>query len=230
MALILNIETATQICSVALADNGKTLLKKESSEKNAHSSVLTLFIDEIMKTTSTKFEDLDAVSVSKGPGSYTGLRIGVSSAKGLCFALDIPLISVSTLQAMAFGVSSEIKSSKNSIFCPMIDARRMEVYNAFFDVENKMTRKIKADILDENYFDEIKEDLYFFGDGAAKCKELFSKNKNIKFIADVNASAENMALISEQKFINKDFEDVALFEPLYLKDFIPGKPRVKGLY
>ena len=232
MALILNIDTATQVCSVALVKDGKTIMLKESSEKNSHSSVLTLFIDEIMNKTSTKYEQLDAVAVSKGPGSYTGLRIGVSSAKGLCFALDIPLISVSTLQAMAFGVSQKIKqkSNKNTLFCPMIDARRMEVYDAFFDVNNKMVRDIQADILDENYFDKYKETVYFFGDGAAKCKDLFSHKENIKYLAGVNASAKNMGEISEQKFLNKDFEDVALFEPFYLKDFIAGKPKVKGLY
>ena len=232
MALILNIDTATQVCSVALVKDGKTIMLKESSEKNSHSSVLTLFIDEIMNKTSTKYEQLDAVAVSKGPGSYTGLRIGVSSAKGLCFALDIPLISVSTLQAMAFGVSQKMKqkSKEDTFFCPMIDARRMEVYDAFFDVNNKMVRDIQADILDENYFDKYKETVYFFGDGAAKCKDLFSHKENIKYLAGVNASAKNMGEISEQKFLNKDFEDVALFEPFYLKDFIAGKPKVKGLY
>jgi len=238
MALILNIETATPVCSLALCSGGKIISKKESHEHNSHSSLLTVFIEEIFSEVDFELNSLDAIAVSKGPGSYTGLRIGVSTSKGLCYALDKPLISISTLKAMANGLANFLKLSKSSLFqentllCPMIDARRMEVYSAIFDININEIKKVSADIIDENSYQNflIDKQIIFFGDGSAKCKKVLSNNENVKFIDDFYPSAEFMAEISEEKFKSKKFEDVAYFEPFYLKDFIAGKPKVKGLY
>ena len=233
---ILNIETATSICSVALTKNNELLSLRESDDKNSHSSKLTLFIDEVIKEVDINYTDLDAIAVSKGPGSYTGLRIGVSTAKGLCYALDKPLISVGTLQAMALGMAEKFITEnlyeKPVLFCPMIDARRMEVYSALYDSNNKEVREIRAEIIDKNSFSEFLQnnEIIFFGDGASKCKQVLAHRKNAIFIDNFFPSASFITEIANLKFKNKDFEDVAYFEPFYLKDFIPGKPKVKGLY
>jgi len=233
MALILNIETSTQVCSVSLSLDGQTIGIKESHTKNSHAELLTIFAQQIVSEEGYEFKDLDAVAVSKGPGSYTGLRIGVSTAKGLCFSLDKPLIAISTLEAMALGMiqSIEISDSENTLFCPMIDARRMEVYCALFTEDTSMVRKIKAEIIDEKSFvDELKSKrMIFGGDGAAKCQEVLSFNKNAIFLDNFLPSSSYMAQLAEQKFMDKNFEDVAYFEPFYLKDFVAGLPRVKGL-
>ena len=185
MPRFLAIETATPVCSVALIEENKVISLKESSESNAHSKVLTVFIQEIMETFEMDVRDLDAIVVSKGPGSYTGLRIGVSSAKGLCYAGDIPLISINTLQSMAYGVvlNTEVKYSDTALLCPMIDARRMEVYSALYDVNGNKIRETKAEIIDESSFRDYLEkgEVFFFGDGAEKCKEIIS-HPNAKFI------------------------------------------------
>ncbi len=235
MALILSIETATKVCSVALSKDADILSIRETSEQNSHSEKITIFIDKVLKERGKKTEDLDAIAISKGPGSYTGLRIGVSTAKGLCFALDKPLISIPTLQAMAFGMAkkNEIKEfDQYVLFCPMIDARRMEVYSALYDINNDPVRDVMAEIIDEKSFDNYLKNhkIIFFGDGAAKCKDVLLKQHNAVFFDDVFPSAVNMAELAEQKFINNEFEDLAYFEPFYLKDFIAGKPNVKGLY
>jgi len=235
MALILNIETATSICSVSLSKNGSTLITRESNEQNSHSSLITIFIEEVIAESVIKLEELDAVAISKGPGSYTGLRIGVSTAKGLCYALDKPLISIGTLQSMADGMAknSEVqKLDKDILLCPMIDARRMEVYAALYDISNKEIREVKAEIIDENSFSDYLKNskVVFFGDGAAKCKETLSHHGNAIFYDDIFPSSLNMADLAEQKFREKQFEDLAYFEPFYLKDFIAGIPKVKGLY
>lgn len=233
---ILNIETATSICSVALTKNNELLSRRESDDRNSHSSKLTLFIDEVIKEVDINYTDLDAIAVSKGPGSYTGLRIGVSTAKGLCYALDKPLISVGTLQAMALGMAEKFITEKlfekSVLFCPMIDARRMEVYSALYDSNNKEVREIRAEIIDKNSFSEFLQNnkIIFFGDGASKCKQVLTHRENAIFIDNFFPSASFMTEIADLKFKNKDFEDVAYFEPFYLKDFIPGKPKVKGLY
>lgn len=237
MSLILNIETATGVCSVALAKDGQLLGLKESNTKNSHVSVLTLFMDEVIKTAGIVLSDLDAIAVSKGPGSYTGLRIGVAAAKGLCYALEKPLIGVSTLRAMAIGMPhppapSPIREGESSVlYCPMIDARRMEVYCAIFDEKGKEIRETRAEIMDENSFMEYlgKNRIVFAGDGALKCHPLFDKHPNAVFFEDFQASARFMISLSEEKFSQKNFEDLAYFEPYYLKDFIAGKPSVKGL-
>ena len=235
MSLILCIETATPVCSVALVRDGKILSYKESSKKNSHSEVITIFINDLLKESNNNFSDLDAVAVSKGPGSYTGLRIGVSTAKGLCYALDIPLIAINTLQSMAFGMAESLKKNTSgqtasTLLCPMIDARRMEVYSAIYNINNKEVRETKAEIIDKysfsNYFSQNK--MIFFGDGASKCQDVIT-HPNAVFYENINPSAANMASLAEEKFLNQQFEDVAYFEPFYLKDFIAGVPKVKGL-
>ncbi len=228
MAIILNIETSTNVCSVALSENGKLIEYKESQEDRSHSTILTVFIDEMLRKNNIKASQLDAVAVSKGPGSYTGLRIGVSVTKGICFAVDKPLISVGTLQLMAWGVvtgnklkSLNINDIKEAWLCPMIDARRMEVYSAFFDYNNEQKVKVSADVIDENSYKDLldKRKVVFFGNGANKCKDII-KNKNAFFIDGVFPSAKDMIALSYQSFINKNFEDTAYFEPFYLKDFV----------
>ncbi len=222
MALILNIETSTEVCSVSLSKNGKLILKKENADGKTHASLLTVFIQNIFKESDFAVNQLDAVAVSKGPGSYTGLRIGVSTAKGIAFAANIPLISVSTLQAMALGISEKYDNTNEQIlFCPMIDARRMEVYSAFYNIDNKIVKEISADVIDNASYVEYfkKNNLIFFGNGSKKCKTIIT-NKNAKFIDNILCSSENMIKFSEEAFKNSNFEDVAYFEPFYLKDFI----------
>ena len=236
--MILCLETATPSCSVALVHNGEVLACEEDPKGQNHSEKITLFIDSVMKKAGISYDQLDAVAVSMGPGSYTGLRIGVSTAKGICYAVSKPLIAVETLHAMAYGgkvvISSEVeKSSLNGsiMLVPAIDARRMEVYAAIFDESVNKIKDTEAVIIDENSFADLKKDhhLYLFGDGADKCAELFANDDKITVIKDFYCSAKYMNTIAQQKFNNKDFVDVAYFEPFYLKDFVPGTPTVKGL-
>lgn len=232
MTKILYIETATKVCSVSLSDKGKCIALRESVVANSHAEMLTLFIEELMKKMEWKYEELDAIAVSMGPGSYTGLRIGISSAKGLCYSLEKPLISVGTLKSMALGMLDLIGiNEQDALFCPMIDARRMEVYSAIFDHQNNEVRKIEAEIIDENSFSKYFKNhvIYFAGDGAEKCKSFFSDQTNARFLDDFQISSKYMVKNAAQKFEQKQFEDVAYFEPYYLKDFIAGVPRVKGL-
>lgn len=221
MALILLIETATKSCSVSLSSENKIIACKEEVNKQySHAEKLTVFITELFKTQDFSIKDLDAIAVSKGPGSYTGLRIGVSTAKGLCYALDIPLISVSTLKAMAFRMAQKEESD---LYCPMIDARRMEVYNAFYSRRNKEIRGIQADIIQSySYQKELDKKVLFFGDGAQKCKQII-QHPNAKFLDDISPSSKDMLEIANKKFSEEDFENVAYFEPFYLKDFVTGK-------
>lgn len=230
MATILNIETATGVCSVALAVDGKVISIRESHTRNSHAERITLFCEEVISESGLLFQDLDAVAVSMGPGSYTGLRIGVSTAKGYCFALDKPLIAIPTLQSMAAGMMKKVNDS-NQLFCPMIDARRMEVYAAIFDRALNEVRPTAAVIIDEDSFsNELQnEEVYFAGDGAEKCNVILSHQEHAYFLDDFHTSSAHMALLSESKFNLQQFEDVAYFEPFYLKDFIAGTPRVKGL-
>jgi len=237
LSLILNIETATVVCSVALARDGQLIGLKESTSKNSHSSLLSLFMDEVIKSAGVEMADLDAIAISEGPGSYTGLRIGVAASKGLCFALDKPLIGVKTLQAMALGMTQFKKSRPNNecedniLYCPMIDARRMEVYCAIFNERGEEIRETKAEVIDKNSFKEYLEKnmIVIAGDGSLKCWTLFEKQLNAMFLEDFQASAKFMTGLSDEKFSNKKFENLAYFEPYYLKDFVAGKPRVKGL-
>ena len=217
MAVLLNIETTTTNCSVSLSKEGETLvLKEDYNTKFSHAESLHVFIDEVVKLAKIKLSKIDAIAVSKGPGSYTGLRIGVSAAKGLCFALDKPLISVSTLESL----SRQVKIDKGFIV-PMLDARRMEIYSAVFNAKHHQIRETQAQILDENSFlDYLKKDKnYFIGNGVDKSKSII-QHKNAIFIQNKLPSAREMGKLAFEKFQKNDFEDVAYFEPFYLKDFI----------
>ncbi len=219
MSIILGLETSTKICSVAISDGDKLLALKEEGGEYSHSEKLTMFIQVALKDAGLNLKGVDAIAVSKGPGSYTGLRIGVSVAKGLCYSLEKPLIAVDTLQAMALGISTKIKSE---LYCPMIDARRMEVYTALYNVNNILTQSISATIINENSFENElgKHEILFFGDGSIKCKETLSKKHNVIFSDKGLPSAKWINQIAQSKFKSKEFEDVAYFEPYYLKDFV----------
>lgn len=216
---ILNIETSTKNCSVSLAKEGKTVTIKEIAEQNfTHSEKLHLFIDELIKKTGISYKDLSAVALSKGPGSYTGLRIGTSTAKGLCFALDIPLIAIDSLEILAKQVNLN-----DRLIIPMIDARRMEVYTAVFDQNQNKISETEALIVDENSFDKITQKACFIGDGAEKCKNILQRENFIFLTEIIYPSANEMSELSYQKFQQKAFEDTAYFEPFYLKEFFTGK-------
>ena len=217
MIYILNIETSTKNCSVSISKDGSLLAIKELNNGNySHAEVLHPFINAVLEEAQIKISDLDAVAVSKGPGSYTGLRIGVSAAKGLCFAQNIPLISIETLTSLAHATKVE-----DGVIIPMLDARRMEVYAAVYNSEYDQVREIKAEIIDEDSYSEYLEKgkVYFLGDGAEKCKEMI-KSTNAIFIDDAFPSANELCELAYGKYKKNDIEDVAYFEPFYLKDFI----------
>jgi tRNA threonylcarbamoyladenosine biosynthesis protein TsaB len=216
MARILNLETATTNCSVSISLDGELVsIKEENTANYSHAEQLHIFIEEALAATS--FSDIDAIAVSKGPGSYTGLRIGVSAAKGLCFSLDLPLISIPTLESMA----NQIQVGEDEIILPVLDARRMEVYSCVFDDKYKEIRETKAEVIDENSFAEFSKfkKIHIIGSGAEKCEEIL-KQPNFKFYKEAFPSAKEMAKLGQKKFEANDFEDVAYFEPYYLKDFI----------
>lgn len=226
MATILNIETSTEICSVTISENGELLYKKETSEGLSHSKLLTVFIEEILAENNFKLNQLDAVAVSKGPGSYTGLRIGVSVAKGLCYGLGIPLIAVNSLEIMA--TFAALKSTENMLFCPMIDARRMEVYTALYNSKGEEIKPVSAEIIEGNFLAEYLEDskILFFANGAEKCKALIT-HPNAIFNGPNKTSAQFMQKLTAEKYNNKEFEDLAYFEPFYLKNFVATIPKNK---
>ena len=216
MTYILNIETATKNCSVAVAKDGITLLCQEMAEEGySHAEKLHVFIEQILKNLNLSFKDLSAVAVSQGPGSYTGLRIGVSAAKGLCFALNIPLIAIDTLTTLA----AQVQVSDGCIV-PMIDARRMEVYSAIFDANLKRVRVVEAEIITAESFSEINSTIYFIGDCAEKCKAVLTKENFVFLDTIIYPSAKEMSAPSFEKFQKNDTVDVAYFEPYYLKDFV----------
>lgn len=224
MALILNIETATKNCSVSIAREGRVIAIKELADvKYSHAEKLHPFIVEAISTANIQFKDLDAIAVSKGPGSYTGLRIGVSAAKGFAFAFKIPLISVSTLKALAMAAHTD-----EGFIVPMLDARRMEVYAAVFDPALNQVREIKAEVINEDSFQEylLQGPVCFLGDGAEKCKEILVHD-NAFFLNDLYPSAKEMATLSYEKYSKNNIEDVAYFEPFYLKDFIANSEKSK---
>ncbi|RED21930.1 tRNA threonylcarbamoyladenosine biosynthesis protein TsaB [Flavobacterium cutihirudinis] len=223
MSFILNIETATKNCSVSIAKNGETILCKEIAEEGySHAEKLHVFIEEAIAESGVSVQDLDAIAVSQGPGSYTGLRIGVSAAKGLCFALNIPLIAVDTLKTLA----SQAKVSDGKII-PMLDARRMEVYSEIFNADLEVERAIQAEIITEDSFKDFSEKLYFVGDCAEKCKPVLTKS-NFVFLEEIKyPSAKDMSKISYDKYQKSDTVDVAYFEPYYLKDFMMTLPSKK---
>lgn len=219
MSYILNIETATKNCSVALAKDGATILCKEISELGySHAEKLHVFIEEITTEADISLNDLVAIAVSSGPGSYTGLRIGVSAAKGLSFALNIPLISVDTLTSLANQVTQT-----DGLIIPLLDARRMEVYSAIFNSDKEMVRKVEAEILTENSFETLADKIYFVGDATEKAKTVLTNSNYIFLDEIVFPSAKDMSLISYNKFTTNQVEDVAYFEPYYLKDFMFAK-------
>ncbi|MBN2812770.1 MAG: tRNA (adenosine(37)-N6)-threonylcarbamoyltransferase complex dimerization subunit type 1 TsaB [Bacteroidales bacterium] len=233
MALILNIETATPLCSVALAENGKALSMRETLEDKSHAARLTVFIQEVLMEKKIKVKDLDAIAVGKGPGSYTGLRIGVSTAKGMCYGSNKPLIAIGTLdilckQALQQLAQTELKPG--TLLCPMLDARRMEVFTCLFDMEGNSIEPVTAKIIDEHSYREWLSDhpVAFFGSGMEKCRTLLG-HPNALFVDGVHPHAASLAILSGQKYNRGEFENTAYFEPFYLKDFIATIPK-KGLH
>ena len=234
---ILLIETATQICSVALAVDGKVVARRESDTPNAHSTCLSVFIDEVLKESHLTSRDLGAVCVSAGPGSYTGLRIGVSTAKGFCYALGIPLLSVPTLLSMA-ALYYRQHPDYHGLVCPMIDARRMECYTMIVERELRMKneelrilRDTSADVIEAGCFDEWlnRGEVMFIGDGAEKTKDILGTHPNARYDNSFRLSAEGMLELAESRLRDGKTEDVAYFEPFYLKDFVAKKSVVHGL-
>ena len=234
MSLLLNIETSTEVCSVSLSKNGKLLFIKEQSEGLSHSEKLTVFIEELFNKSNFSVKDLSAVAVSKGPGSYTGLRIGVSVAKGLCYGLNIPLISVGSLDSLAsqaiedYKQTSKTKQLENVLFCPMIDARRMEVYTALYNYKGEPIQPVSAQIIGEKSFSDYLESnkILFFGNGASKCSK-YLNHSNALFQGPLKASARFMQNLANKKYNKNEFEDVAYFEPFYLKNFVATIPKNK---
>ncbi|WP_299776974.1 tRNA (adenosine(37)-N6)-threonylcarbamoyltransferase complex dimerization subunit type 1 TsaB [uncultured Formosa sp.] len=224
MALLLNIETATTNCSVSLSKDGETFALKEDNDKGySHAERLHVYIKALLEENNIEASQLDAIAVSKGPGSYTGLRIGVSAVKGLCYALDKPLISVSTLEALAHQVNTT-----DGVIVSMLDARRMEVYSAIYDAHYNEVREIQAEILDAQSFASYLEQgkVYFVGNGVEKTKTIIT-HPNAVFVDDKLPSAREMGFLADLKHKKSDTEDVAYFEPYYLKDFVALKPKAK---
>ena len=222
--MLLNLETSTNICSVAVSDGESIIAFRETNEGFSHAEKLTVFIAEVLEESKIKLKDLDAVAVSSGPGSYTGLRIGISVAKGLCFAVDKQLISIPTLQAMASGsLEKLVNVDSNILLCPMIDARRMEVYCALYDSNLNCHQAAIAKVVTSELFSEINDfkKIYFFGDGAEKCRLIL--NPLFEYLPDVFPSAKKMAKLANKKWKNGQFENLALFEPFYLKEYKAGK-------
>jgi len=228
--MIICLETATNLCSVALCSNEGLVSLRESHDTKSHASMITVFIDEILKEQGLKVKDLEAIAVSRGPGSYTGLRIGVSAAKGLAYASSIPLIAVDTTLSMFFGFREKGLNGEgnpeNVLFCPMLDARRMEVYCAIYNYSGEKVKHITAEVITEDSFCDIPESekIIFFGNGADKCRDII-KRKNSYFNSDFTISAAHMLMPAYQALSDLDFQDIAYFEPFYLKDFITSKPR-----
>lgn len=233
MALILSIETGTDICSVALANDGELMALRESDEGRDHAKKVALFVDELLRETGVQPSDLDAIAVGKGPGSYTGLRIGVSFAKGLCYGLNIPLVAVGSLDALAEVAIEDneagildVENWDDAVLCPMVDARRMEVYTRLFDAEGRALNEVSAEVVTEHTFAEVRQErqLVIFGNGAAKCREVLPDATYI----NITPSARGLARLAHQRLSAGQTEDIAYFEPFYLKDFIviPSKKKL----
>lgn len=226
MSVLLSIETATEVCSCALSRNGEIVMNKENDARQSHAASLGVFADEIMQFVRKKDLHIDAIAVSSGPGSYTGLRIGVSEAKGLAYGLNVPLIAIPTPKIMAAIVKDRVE--KSTLLCPMIDARRMEIYATFFDTSLNTIRKTSADIVDENSYRDLldKQKVAFFGNGAEKCKSVI-QHPHALFIPDIKPRASAMALLAENAFNEQNFVNIAYFEPFYLKEFVATVPKNK---
>lgn len=226
MSCILHIETSTQVCSVALSEDGQCIFSKTDFEGPSHAVTLGIYVDEALSFADSHAIPLDAVAVSCGPGSYTGLRIGVSMAKGICYGRNLPLIGIPTPEVMCVPLLLDEELPEDALLCPMIDARRMEVYAALYDRALHPVREIEAVIIDESSYEEYlnRGPVYFFGNGAAKCKEKIL-HPNARFVEDIHPLAKWMFPLAEKAFARGDFKDVAYFEPFYLKEFVASKPK-----
>lgn len=226
MSCILHIETSTDVCSVAVSQDGASIFSKEDFKGPSHATELGVFVDEALSFADSHAIPVDAVAVSCGPGSYTGLRIGVSMAKGICYGRSIPLIGLPTLEVMCVPVLLFRDLPEDALLCPMIDARRMEVYAAVYDRALRVKREIGADIVDENSYSDFlaERPVYFFGNGAAKCKDKL-QHPNARFLDDVHPLAKWMFPLAEKAMAQGKFDDVAYFEPFYLKEFVASKPK-----
>jgi len=234
-ALILHIETATDICSVALSEGDQLLSLVESGPERSHATLLNVYIRKTFEESGRKLDQIDAVAIGQGPGSYTGLRIGVSTAKGIAFALEKPLLALSSLENMATGAKDNQsinhlwnEHGNGLILCPMIDARRMEVYTCFFSMDMKVVRAVSADVIEKSSFQKLldKHHICFFGNGSGKCEQILD-HPNAHFISGINPSAGKMIVPVLNRYKQKQFEDVAYFEPFYLKDFVATVPKKK---
>ena len=221
MACILHIETATDVCSVALSEDGAVLFSKEDFDGPQHAVTLGVFVDEVLSMADSHAKPIDAVAVSCGPGSYTGLRIGASMAKGICYGRNIPLIALPTLKVMSVPVLLMDELPEDALLCPMIDARRMEVYAAIYDRALNPVKEVSADIVTADSYAEYLEQhpVYFFGNGAVKCKEIIT-HPNARFIDGIQPQARWMFPLADRQFLDGTFQDVAYFEPFYLKEFV----------
>ncbi len=233
MNTILNIDTSTTVCSVALSAEGECLSMRKDESGNNHSRVIGVFTQQLLQEADSNGWKVAAVALSQGPGSYTGLRIGTSFAKGLCYGMDIPLIAIPTLKIMAWAVAQRLKAEgvhSDALLCPMIDARRMEVYSAVYDMELNEAEAVSAKIIDQESFSDLlaNRKIYFFGNGSNKCKDAITSH-NATFIDGVNPLATDMAVMAHEAYNKKEFADVAYFEPFYLKDFIATKPKRLGV-
>ena len=228
MALILAIETATEVCSASLALNGLCLAESSIDSGNSHASMLHVLVDKILKETGKTTIDLDAIAISKGPGSYTGLRVGTSAAKGFCYVLNIPLIAINTLKNLSNLVLVQTELPENTLLAPMLDARRLEVYTSLYTKNLETVLATEAKILDSEVFKEYLDNytIAYFGNGSEKAKQFLS-HKNAFHIQDIKLKASGLHSFAEEKFKLKEFEDLISFEPLYLKDFIGTTPKKK---
>ncbi len=229
MALILSLETSTTVCSASIARDGNVIAEKVSYEGKSHATLLTVFVQQLLEENNIKASELDAVAVSQGPGSYTGLRIGVSTAKGLCYALGAKLLAIDTLKAMAIMARKNVNVAPD-LYCSMIDARRMEVYTAMYDANLDKVDETRALVVDSQSFAELLKTkrIAFYGDGAGKCRQVIDSD-NAVFVDDVCPLASNMAQLAEDAYANADFKDVAYFDPFYLKDFVATVAKNKVL-
>lgn len=226
MSCILHIETSTSACSVAVSEDGQNVFNKEDLNGPSHATLLGVFIDEALSFADSHAMPIDAVAVSCGPGSYTGLRIGVSMAKGICYGRNVPLIGLPTLEVLSVPVLLYHDLPEDALLCPMLDARRMEVYAAVYDRALNVKRAIAADIVDENSYLEFLNEapVYFYGNGAAKCREKII-HPNAHFIDDIHPLAKMMYPLAEKAVAGEDYKDVAYFEPFYLKEFVASLPK-----
>ena len=230
MSCILHIETSTTVCSVAVSQDTDVIFRKEEFDGPSHATLLGVFVDEALSFIDSHGIPLDAVAVSCGPGSYTGLRIGVSMAKGVCYGREVPLIAIPTLKVICVPLLLKDSLPEDALLCPMIDARRMEVYSAIYDRGLSTKKEIAADIIDEHSYEEYleKQPVFFFGNGAAKCKKIIT-HPNAHFVEGINPLASNMMPLGEIDYWERKFVDVAYFEPFYLKEFVATKPKNKIL-